>query len=73
MNQRRAETKVLERALNKRLFKLIKGFFKIYKEQEPRDILSNIKVGNPISDDIVFVFHLAGCGLKSPSSDSGLT
>ena len=30
-------------------------------------------VGNPISDDIVFVFHLAGCGLKSPSSDSGLT
>ena len=32
-----------------------------------------VKVGNPISDDIVFVFHLAGCGLKSPSSDSGLT
>ena len=23
---------------------------------------------NPISDDIVFIFHLAGCGLKSPSS-----
>ena len=34
---------------------------------------SLVKVGNPISDDIVFVFHLAGCGLKSPSSDSGLT
>ena len=32
-----------------------------------------VKVGNPISDDIVFVFHLAGWGLKSPSSDSGLT
>ena len=32
-----------------------------------------VKVGNPISDDIVFVFHLAGCGLKSPSNDSGLT
>ena len=31
-----------------------------------------LKVGNPISDDIVFVFHLAH-GLKSPSSDSGLT
>ena len=31
------------------------------------------QVGNPISDDIVFVFHLAGCWLKSPSSDSGLT
>ena len=29
------------------------------------------KVGNPISDDIVFVFHLAGSGLKSPLSDSG--
>ena len=34
---------------------------------------SLVKVGNPISDGIVFVFHLAGCGLKSPSSDSGLT
>ena len=32
-----------------------------------------VKVRNPISDDIVFIFHLAGCGLKSPSSDSGLT
>ena len=32
-----------------------------------------VNVGNPISDGIVFVFHLAGCGLKSPSSDSGLT
>ena len=31
------------------------------------------QVGNPTSDDIVFVFHLAGCGLKSPSSDSRLT
>ena len=27
-----------------------------------------VKVGNPISDGIVFVFHLAGC-----VSDSGLT
>ena len=27
-----------------------------------------LKVTNPISDDIVFIFHLAGCGLKSPSS-----
>ena len=27
-----------------------------------------VKVTNPISDDIVFIFHLAGCGLKSPSS-----
>ena len=32
-----------------------------------------VKVANPISDDIVFVFHLAGRGLKSPSSDSGHT
>ena len=32
-----------------------------------------VKVGNPILDDIVFVFHLARCGLKSPSSNSGLT
>ena len=32
-----------------------------------------VKVGNPISDDIVFVVHLAGCGLKSSLSDSGLT
>ena len=32
-----------------------------------------VKVGNPISDDIVFVFHLVGYGLESPSSDSGLT
>ena len=32
-----------------------------------------VKVGNPISDDIFFVFHLAGCGSKSPSSDTGLT
>ena len=31
------------------------------------------KVGNPISVDIVFAFHLAGCGFKSPSVDSGLT
>ena len=30
-----------------------------------------VKVGNPISDDIFFVFHLAG--LKSPSSDCNLT
>ena len=27
-----------------------------------------VKVRNPISYDIVFIFHLAGCGLKSPSS-----
>ena len=32
-----------------------------------------VELRNPISDDIVFIFHLAGCGLKSPSSDSGLT